>query len=413
MEIQGEPILEITWEGGSKAFSSLDEISAFFQNEQSYWSWAAGSSEDDIVNQYVRNIMRSFSDIQTYINNARGSSSEEDIKNAVEQIKSLSHTIFYNFKLPQSSSLKAKFIEARNPQLAKAYALAYFLGITNTIQLNMYVQQSYSLLLSSTIEAAFVDKGLISNIEEERQALNSLKEEYSTIFENDRIKLEALNVSSTDLKRAIEELHKQQIDTYNERLSQMNLEFAELKTNSLKELEAVRQTYDQKLALQSSISYWGSKVKNHKWMSIGFGLSALAGGIAIGSFTFSQLHSFLGTLTDILKGNNPDTTKLLIGYSVATAIPVFLGFWGLKLLVRIFLSHVHLFTDAKERTTMIQTYLALLREGNGLADGDKKIILETLFRPSSTGIIKDDGVPQHPIVEIFKNYKPGSGGSAG
>jgi len=49
---------------------------------------------------------------------------------------------------------------------------------------------------------------------------------------------------------------------------------------------------------------------------------------------------------------------------------------------------------------MITTYIAMLREKDGLKDEEKQLILQTVFRPSSTGIIKDEASPP-TIVDIF------------
>ena len=42
---------------------------------------------------------------------------------------------------------------------------------------------------------------------------------------------------------------------------------------------------------------------------------------------------------------------------------------------------------------MLQTYLALLREGGKLDGNTHTLILQALFRPSSTGIVRDDASP--------------------
>ena len=67
------------------------------------------------------------------------------------------------------------------------------------------------------------------------------------------------------------------------------------------------------------------------------------------------------------------------------------GIWATRLSSKIYISNLHLNTDAEERVTMIQTYLALLRDGSGPKDEERQLILQTLFRPSATGYIKDDG----------------------
>lgn len=61
-----------------------------------------------------------------------------------------------------------------------------------------------------------------------------------------------------------------------------------------------------------------------------------------------------------------------------------------RLASKIFISHLHLQTDAHERITMIQTYLAMLRNDEAVKEEDRNLILQALFRPSPTGYIKDD-----------------------
>ena len=133
----------------------------------------------------------------------------------------------------------------------------------------------------------------------------------------------------------------------------------------------------------TSVTYWKDKEKIHKNLSIVFGIASfcaivgLASGLGFGSYELLMSE-----------GSKPPYWKLAIFGVIAV-----LGVWLTRIIVRIFLSHLHLETDAKERVTMIQTYLALLREEQALNEDEKKLILQTLFRPSTTGIIKDDGIP--------------------
>lgn len=74
--------------------------------------------------------------------------------------------------------------------------------------------------------------------------------------------------------------------------------------------------------------------------------------------------------------------------------------WIIRLLVKVFLSNLHLLSDAKERETIIMTYLALEREEQVLKKEDKELILPSIFRTSSHGIIKDDSSP-NPVMNIL------------
>lgn len=77
-----------------------------------------------------------------------------------------------------------------------------------------------------------------------------------------------------------------------------------------------------------------------------------------------------------------------------------LGFWFIRILVRIFLSNIHLENDAAERVTMAKTYLALIRSNSLSKDENIDTVLVALFRPTGDGIVKDEGLPPSAI-EFF------------
>ena len=74
--------------------------------------------------------------------------------------------------------------------------------------------------------------------------------------------------------------------------------------------------------------------------------------------------------------------------------------WAIRLLVRIFLSNMHLENDAGERVTMAKTYLALIRSDSLSKEGNIDTVLAALFRPTGDGIVKDEGLPPSTL-ELF------------
>ena len=121
--------------------------------------------------------------------------------------------------------------------------------------------------------------------------------------------------------------------------------------------------------------------------------------------TFDKTVSSKTTSSRIISGITPGTIsgRELIGYnlwriSIMLLIST-LGIWLTRLSTKIFISSLHLGADAYERVTMIRTYIALLVEDKELKDDDRKLILQTLFRPVSTNFVKDDGPSNIP--EIF------------
>jgi hypothetical protein len=59
--------------------------------------------------------------------------------------------------------------------------------------------------------------------------------------------------------------------------------------------------------------------------------------------------------------------------------------------------------DAKERVVMIKTYLSLMKEGNTLVENDKKIMIESIFRATNHGIVKDES--SVTVTDIISSFK--------
>ncbi len=54
------------------------------------------------------------------------------------------------------------------------------------------------------------------------------------------------------------------------------------------------------------------------------------------------------------------------------------------------MTYIHLRIDAQESRTMMRVYLSLLLKGQGPKDDERQLILQILFRPSTSGMIKED-----------------------
>jgi hypothetical protein len=139
------------------------------------------------------------------------------------------------------------------------------------------------------------------------------------------------------------------------------------------------------MRLRAPVDYWESKRLAHlsrvKWFGA---LSFLAiAGAALGS---------AGPVTYLLRGPNAIGQDSSWELAPVVIVGIFLV-WGVRLLVRLFLSNLHLSTEAEERVVMVKTYLSLV-EGKQLeAKEDRQLILQALFRSSADGIVKDEALP--------------------
>lgn len=196
------------------------------------------------------------------------------------------------------------------------------------------------------------------------------------------------------------QLTEQQTQDLTDHVGQFNQLLEQTLASAKQDLENLKKTYDEDLALRASVRYWGLQQKDHRAKSIGFGVTlaliALLVMTLIIAFSFKFLDS---SIQDI------QVSRLV----TATVLTTF-GIWLVRVIANLFMSHMHLATDAQERRTMIHTYLALLRKGQGPKDDERQLILQTLFRPSSTDMVKNDHGPAQ-IVDLLNRMSPKSPGN--
>lgn len=166
-------------------------------------------------------------------------------------------------------------------------------------------------------------------------------------------------------------------------------------TNALK-------AYDEKMALAAPTTYWRKRAITSMRTAIAFGIS-FAALIAFALYQF-QTHAipYLATVT---KPGVPILSAVL-----PVIIPSFAAVWILRIVGRLLSENIQLMQDAKERETMVMTFLALMHDevrGTTLVtDDDRLLILHSLFRPSALSATDDS-----PPVNWFDILSRKFGGS--
>ena len=131
-------------------------------------------------------------------------------------------------------------------------------------------------------------------------------------------------------------------------------------------------------------------------MSIGFGVATIIVALGVLWGLYEYADHFL----------TADFKTVQVSKLITAAILTTFGIWIVRTCANLFMAHTHLRTDAQERRTMMHTYLALLRRGQGPKEDERQLILQTLFRPSTTGMIKEDAGPSN-LVDMLNRIAPG------
>ena len=96
------------------------------------------------------------------------------------------------------------------------------------------------------------------------------------------------------------------------------------------------------------------------------------------------------------------------GLSILTLVAAFFTclLWYVRMQMKLFLSERHLALDARERTAFAQTYIGFLAEKDSSdeAAGQRAAVYAALFRPSTDGIVKDEGGLDPSIAAALSKF---------
>lgn len=144
--------------------------------------------------------------------------------------------------------------------------------------------------------------------------------------------------------------------------------------------------YSEKLKLEAPATYWEEMAKQYSrkgttwlWVSIGLAAGILAGLITL----FFSIQD--------PAGGQIQWISLIRSYTLITAIAG-IGFYMLRLTVRMTMSSYHQSRDAEERNKLSYFYLALTEKG-AVSEKERALVINALFSRSETGLLKGDATP--------------------
>lgn len=399
-----EPLFSIDLgeNGGLFAPSTLEQATAWIQREQSFWSWIHSRSygnHDQGIKQALEQLNPALSNIQQapQYKDSNPQQYQSQLNGTVERVRD----VFVQRKLPHSSTPLEKRIEAYRKETNDntcSFLAAVFVP----------PQQGHTYQPQDLAAWRGLVEGLIDRYNLGSAPVKSRKQAAEQSFEQLRGKAETL-IGEKSL--AYDELHRN-YDSVAKNISttagdqdthfkatqdQRESDFQKLVAEHKDEMEKLRKTFREEIALRAPAEYWEAKLVGHERMT------RIFGGISFGSIAASAI--VLGYFIHDLLGKTPQGQ---VPESWKVAMLVLIGLftvWGVRLLVRMFLSHLHLSTDAAERVVMVKTYLSLLEGDHLSGNEDRQLILQALFRPASDGIVKDEGLPPSAFEFLTRQSK--------
>lgn len=379
--------------------SALGELFIWLDTELSQWEWLRGVHIQGPHRETLQAALNNLAEAKNAVNRyafEENSGRHEQMRNLLAVIHAQLSFAFIERGLPHSSTPHAKRIrdlQASSAVAALSFAYAIMANKTDTAQVfsSLPLDAWYGLVLglAERYGLAAPDEGLRKS---QTDALDDLRRRSETLLGENRVSVNAIEAKCAELDTAIDTVRAQQKTDFELMLQERVKKHEVLANEHEKAMEAIQTTFKAKMELRAPVDYWKTKEAEHAnaagtWMWAAFGSMATAA-VALGVAIFLALG-------DTPADKNPATWRV-----ASLAMLAVLAVWAIRLVVRIFLSHTHLQTDAAERVTMVMTYLALMEAEKIPGDEDRKLILAPLFRPAADGLVKDEGLP-HPALDLL------------
>lgn len=388
------------WWSHEDAFKWIDEL-------HQQWTWLSQQRQNP-TDQSWQNISNQLNSAKTNLQQAQNEFNLGQAQNAENRIDSV-RTILQNFIRPNpwllSNSAQRKFIEDLRDS---GKPLEAALIVSHWLKQDLGGPQ-ISFIVSALLQLELYERGIKDRMKTENAALKRLVGDMQCALKQYQ-ESERTQTSRFDrLHGQLTEQSSNQQAAFDTSQASRDEVWESLLSRVQTELTTLKETYDKHMALAAPVEYWDIKRKKHRLLS-GVSFGAIVSGMgAAAYFLHTELQSVgqavtaskvaaAATAAKTQAAGSTTTVQALADSATTWHLGSFillatLSFWFIRLLVRIFLSNLHLENDAAERVTMAKTYLALIRNDD-LPRGDNiSTVLAALFRPTGDGIVKDEGVP--------------------
>jgi len=390
------------------SFASLATVAEFAERQEKLWSPLAGIGVQSVpVNLRTAateqgTFYGNLKDVVAAAANEVANGNEAAVSVHLTQVETLLSLITNGQRLTSESFGATAIVKVAESDPVAATYLVHLSRPTTVAQMGQFNGGvGIALMLRSLLAASALDthKAGADIAREQFDLLVSSMEAHNaafTISSNER------DAEWSSLQEDFEKSTKSLADAEDEnRLERQSLWQARQEQIE-EEWVGIKRSLDERVTLAAPTDYWRQRATTLTQLT---GWFAIAFGAVIAVFVlifFTQGVPYLHQISTAGAAQNHVDVILLV---LPLLIPAFCGIWILRILGRLLTSYLRLSEDARERKTMVETFLALSKEG---ADGkallqpeDRHLILKALFRPGDGGNA-DDSPPVSALEQLAK-----------
>ena len=393
--------LEITDRQNKQAdlnFYSETELKEWVKNELVAWEWLKSAGGGSSVQNLWNRTFALHNGIISALERLETATPPQALQ-LIEQIKS-------NLNSLSKEGIKFDSKDARAIGIISHSTSPVFAQNLLLLHLGRFTDQKARAAVHFELEKRGCDATWIKNAEAQFNALtdraSARTSQFTDEVEAQKSLISSQNAEFTELCDRSQKINDDNRVYTLKLLDEFKTKQLAIATTAEADFNRVKSLYEEFMQLRGPVTYWTKKADTHFWHSFWIVIAYSVGLFFLVLIVFGEVTMFVLPLLE------PTKEGEIRDVAIANAIPrlgivlltVTLGVWPLRLLTKTLLSQLHLASDSRHRATVLTTYLAML-EANKLDDKERKVILETLFRPASTGVVKDDGAPPSAL-ELLK-----------
>lgn len=387
--------LDLGANGGTLSPVSAEDLRAWINREIAFWNWIgnlhSGPHREAVWQPYQQlvNALSQVNDAAQY-----QISNPSVYTDRIESARTYLSSAFLAHKLPHSSSRLGKRVEdLRKKQPMRALAYLYTqVANPNNHQFGATDFDSWSGFIEGLSERTKITELPKSMLRSATESVDELRAKVEVLLAEKRQELDELHRAYEGLTESLAAKDMDRSESWRQFIDQAEKKHAQIVADHEVRMTGIEEVFREKMTLRGPVEYWSKRQTHHERYSrlfgiISFILIAIGGGV-------------LAVWTANVFGNVPDNAAPKAWQVTSLVVVAVFLTWAIRLIIRLFLSHSHLRTDAAERVVMTQTYLALLEEAKLTEEKDRSLILGALFRPASDGMVKDESIP-HPMLDAL------------
>lgn len=329
-------------------------------------------------------------------------------ENFISQWSSIKNSInnylsSYNNQIFPIESIELKFLLELNNQSKEQFEGA-FNYMTSNFQIRNSKEYFKGQLKCYEFQELKSDNK-VSKTELEKKSLNQVRNYFNKkINDNQKVLSEYTNNIETNFSEHLNELDKLK-EEKNQKFEEwfentQNEEWKKWYEDKIETLARLEKTYETNLKLEKPARYW--EIKSTKYFKQGNSAKTILIWVVILSSVFLSIVLFTAPdwiFQKVFKGNEVS----IVRWSIVFITLISLLVYAIRALTKYMFSSYHLARDAEERHTLTFFYLALLKDTE-VNEEDRKMILQSLFSRTDTGLLKEDSSPTLP-GGIFEKMK--------